>query len=831
MYTILCVGVTFLVTSLLALYSPGILRRTIGDGIDADFLSLVKLSWNNPFSKKSILEYADAFVALQADRILPAVLPGATSIGRPYIFEKEKACFLNLTMANNTGNPFMDVANPSNLTGLMDSGNLDGIPPMERVILSGVWYGYLVVFFLLLLALAFVAVSNCSFRTAAARIDACVSSLVAVTGGDDPDKSKLLREFARQQGLLIDPYNLGLMAHVDFIIGEIDRADTASKHYSQALLSITSLTQQLKHLSRTRNASTNDNQNLRQALVVYQERHEELTRELNYLESFLGKPTSQAANAHDAGDMDVITYATKPDSEALITVPLSGYDGDDTATCAESTPQMEAAASRQSSSSSKLLLSGSPVIAGGVTVSQTYSWWEDQHRQMQRQRPVAGKGTGISDSVGDFELADTQSELGPNPVNSQPKGPDVGILGTEDDLDDSSSSESEGPSDGAGGVGALEKKPKGPNHRKRRRRPKAKVHRSEEALQALSPEEAEAERAQDERRTERNRRKNAKKMEKKRRAKAALSGHEVHSEPDLEGLSTVSETSATPTPGSAVPSVQGQEPPAPATTPASAPAPFQQPQPSSCSGSADVPRSQGRQQSGRGSARGRQGGDQRPPGQGYGELYPWMIEYAKEREAREAEKERVERERRAKMEAEYARERLEAAKTNAASSHSAEQSSTKPPAETDPTPSTPTSTPGPSVPSTSHPEQKMASSTPGAAPPSTSGHASFKGTGAASARSYVRPTSGSANDSAVPEHTQPFVQPIPGGRVSGGQQRPTPAPATTNPTTPQTPLREDPGAAAARSYSHSTRGTNQGSSAPETTEPFVQPIPGGRNGP
>lgn len=210
MYTILCAGVTFLVTSLLALYSPGILRRTIGEGMDADFLSLVKLSWNNPFSKKSILEYADAFVALQADRILPAVLPGATSIGRPYIFEKEKACFLNLTMANNTGNPFMDVANPSNLTGLMDSGNLDGIPPMERVIISGVWYGYLVVFYLLLLALAFVAVSNCSFRTAAARIDACVSSLVAVTGGDDPEKSKLLREFARQQGLLIDPYNLDL---------------------------------------------------------------------------------------------------------------------------------------------------------------------------------------------------------------------------------------------------------------------------------------------------------------------------------------------------------------------------------------------------------------------------------------------------------------------------------------------------------------------------------------------------------------------------------------------------------------------------------------------
>lgn len=210
MYPLLYVGVTLLVTSLLALYSPSILRQTIGDGTDLDFLSLVKLSWTNPFSRKSILEHADAFVAFQADRIWPAILPGATSIGRPYIFEMERASFLNLTMANITGNSFMDVAAPSNLTDLTDSSNLDGIPPMERVIISGVWYGYLVMLFILLLAFAFVVVSNHSFRTAAARISAVVSRLFAVSGGDDPDKSKLLREFAREQGLLIDPYDLGL---------------------------------------------------------------------------------------------------------------------------------------------------------------------------------------------------------------------------------------------------------------------------------------------------------------------------------------------------------------------------------------------------------------------------------------------------------------------------------------------------------------------------------------------------------------------------------------------------------------------------------------------
>lgn len=40
-----------------------------------------------PFTTKSNLEYADTFIALQADNLIPAVFPRATFVGRPYLVE------------------------------------------------------------------------------------------------------------------------------------------------------------------------------------------------------------------------------------------------------------------------------------------------------------------------------------------------------------------------------------------------------------------------------------------------------------------------------------------------------------------------------------------------------------------------------------------------------------------------------------------------------------------------------------------------------------------------------------------------------------------------
>lgn len=87
MLPFLALGATFVVTSILALFMPSGILRTIGSGLDDAYFSAFTV-WKNPFTTKSILEYADTFIALQADRLIPAVFPRATSVGRPYIVEQ-----------------------------------------------------------------------------------------------------------------------------------------------------------------------------------------------------------------------------------------------------------------------------------------------------------------------------------------------------------------------------------------------------------------------------------------------------------------------------------------------------------------------------------------------------------------------------------------------------------------------------------------------------------------------------------------------------------------------------------------------------------------------
>lgn len=105
-----------------------------------------------------------------------------------------------------------------------------------------------------------------------------------------------------------------------------------------------------------------------------------------------------------------------------------------------------------------------------------------------------------------------------------------------------------------------------------------------------------------------------------------------------------------------------------------------------------------------------------------------------------------------------------------------------------------------------------------------------EGTNAASSRSAEQPL---PHAETVPTPSTPSAE-------DHQQQPPTPIPAPAEPITPDlqssapgpvrstanhTPFVEGPGAAAARSYS------GQGSSAPEASEPFVQPLPRGRKGP
>lgn len=188
---------TLLVTGILAYLARGPIRHTITQGIELDFIS-VAFTWSNPFTKKSILHYADSFVALQADKIIPAFLPSATSIGRPYVIEKGYY-FANLTTAN--------------LTNPIDSGNVNASATKDNIIIPASWYGILTAIFVILFAVAFFAMCRRSYRTAATGIDFIVSQLIAITGGIDADPTEHLRQFLhqmQQQNLITDPCKLDL---------------------------------------------------------------------------------------------------------------------------------------------------------------------------------------------------------------------------------------------------------------------------------------------------------------------------------------------------------------------------------------------------------------------------------------------------------------------------------------------------------------------------------------------------------------------------------------------------------------------------------------------
>ncbi|KAL8729425.1 MAG: hypothetical protein Q9181_005007 [Wetmoreana brouardii] len=122
MHLLVALGVTFVVTSILRIFNPGGILQTLGSGMDYDFLSPLK-TWSNPFARKSILRFADTFIALQADHVIPAIIPKATSVGRPYIIEMPKG-FANLTTellpanlsASNMISP--EILNLSNTTNL-----------------------------------------------------------------------------------------------------------------------------------------------------------------------------------------------------------------------------------------------------------------------------------------------------------------------------------------------------------------------------------------------------------------------------------------------------------------------------------------------------------------------------------------------------------------------------------------------------------------------------------------------------------------------------------------------------------------------------------------
>ncbi|KAL8896567.1 MAG: hypothetical protein Q9207_007654 [Kuettlingeria erythrocarpa] len=310
--SLLC-SATVVVTSILAYLARGPIRQTITSGIELDFISLA-LTWSNPFTKKSILHFADSFVALQADKIIPALLPSATSIGRPYVVEKGYH-FANLT-AEIIDNP-------------LDSDNVLGPATKDNVTIPAFWYAILIEIFVVLLALAFLAISRRSYRTATDGIDFIVSQLLAITKGSNADPTEHLRQFLQtmqqQQGLITDPCQLDLAviedlyvltdhiaSHLDFILKSCHQPYGAISESTHALLTITSLTIQCNDFSKGQATAKADAQCSKQALGVSDSRRDVLEREVEYLRPAVSRLETALATRQDS-EGSIQTSTLDPD--------------------------------------------------------------------------------------------------------------------------------------------------------------------------------------------------------------------------------------------------------------------------------------------------------------------------------------------------------------------------------------------------------------------------------------------------------------------------------------------------------------------------------------
>ena len=93
-------GATIVVLAILGAFNSENVLRTIAAGVENTFST--GTDWPNPFTKTSWIELADASVGLFADHVWPALIPGSTGTGRPYVVSF--ADLGNVTTFNATAN-------------------------------------------------------------------------------------------------------------------------------------------------------------------------------------------------------------------------------------------------------------------------------------------------------------------------------------------------------------------------------------------------------------------------------------------------------------------------------------------------------------------------------------------------------------------------------------------------------------------------------------------------------------------------------------------------------------------------------------------------------
>ncbi|KAL8924800.1 MAG: hypothetical protein Q9172_002515 [Xanthocarpia lactea] len=258
MLNILVTGATLAVLSILSFFNPGNMLQTIAAGVENTFSGTV--AWENPFPKTSFIELADASIALFADHVWPAIIPGSTGTGRPYVVSLSDLDNLseprNLALAYLNGT-LADMSDPLVYIHMLRESMtwVDREPFTEAQVIRGVLLTLLALFTILITG-TFLIRHNIRYKFSA--LDGTVSKLEATTSGlhtamsrnacilgfierlchitrsDDPktvgEPLRQLNTEMRATGQV--PYLPGLTSHIDFVLYTID---SASDRYNESV--------------------------------------------------------------------------------------------------------------------------------------------------------------------------------------------------------------------------------------------------------------------------------------------------------------------------------------------------------------------------------------------------------------------------------------------------------------------------------------------------------------------------------------------------------------------------------------------------------------------
>ncbi|KAI4248776.1 MAG: hypothetical protein LQ352_005804 [Teloschistes flavicans] len=254
MHYLLAPTAAILFSTIMTWFYGAPIYHTITDGLRDDFFP-AWIKWENPFKSKALIEYADHFISFQADRIIPSVIPGATSIGRPYIVREGYA---NLTAAAN------DIPAPQFVNATFLRGNVYITNPATDVVVhteNSVSGSLLMIVALLALVGAYLFYSNRRLATklkSESSLGKLMKKLFDATKSEDEAAVALIRRLKQELQQHHSGKNLvpsDFSSHMDYILAVIDKANTSVNGHNQTILTLHTLTEERDNLLKQRDAA------------------------------------------------------------------------------------------------------------------------------------------------------------------------------------------------------------------------------------------------------------------------------------------------------------------------------------------------------------------------------------------------------------------------------------------------------------------------------------------------------------------------------------------------------------------------------------------------